>query len=259
MACAGNENQLEEFASDGTTEQEINAPVDAVDTPPEGGDQTLPPDSSDGDIGETNPPDDGAGDTTPPAGSDQTYHFPQWTSASGISQSMYERVRDYYNENWKSFSNRQYVVMIDLGKRSNTKRFTLFDLRTGTYVRYLTSHGKNSDPNNDGWLDSFSNVEGSKQSSIGYYKTLGTYNGGNGYSLRMDGLSDTNSNAYERLIVVHGASYVNESAGYAGRSWGCPALDKSVSTDVINKIKGGALLVIGTSRSVDTYFKLARK
>ncbi|HAG91582.1 MAG TPA: hypothetical protein DCL41_06905 [Bdellovibrionales bacterium] len=238
MACAGNEQMPEQMASQDQTEQDINQPV----PPPE----DLPPEVI-------------IGDDNPPPEADQPYHFPQWNSNSGISQSMFERVRDYYNANWESFANRQYVVIIDLGKKSDVKRFVLFDLRTGNFTRYLTSHGKGSDPNNDGYLDSFSNVSGSKQSSIGYYKTLGTYYGSNGYSLRLDGLSETNSNALCRAIVVHGASYVNEAAGYAGRSWGCPALDQGVSASVINKIKGGALFVVATSREVNAYFKLARK
>lgn len=227
MACAGNENFMEETASEGTTEQELNQPVE----PPPG--EELPPD-----------------DDLPPLGSDQPFFFPQWNSSSGISQSMYERVKRYYDQNFESFDNKQYVVIIDLGKKSNTKRFTLFNLKTGTFERFLTSHGKGSDPNNDGWLDSFSNVSGSNASSIGIYKTLGTYYGSNGRSLRLDGLESTNDNALSRAIVGHGANYIREEDSYAGRSFGCPALDHDVAQTVIDKIKGGALFVIATSRAL---------
>lgn len=224
VACAGNEDYVEELAS---TEQEANQPVE----PPPG--EELPPD-----------------DDLPPLGSDQPFFFPQWDPDSGVTQTMYERVRRYYDQNFESFENKQYVVIIDLGKRSSTKRFTLFNLKTGTYERYLTSHGKGSDPDNDGWLNSFSNTPGSGASSIGIYKTLGTYYGSNGRSLRLDGLESSNDNALRRAIVVHGANYVREEDSWAGRSLGCPALDHAVAQKVIDKIKGGALLVIGTSRSL---------
>lgn len=226
VACAGQENMVEEFAPEGITEAELNQPLDL--------DQ------------------DAAGYKTAPPSAEalQTYHFPQWSSSMGITQSMYNKVRSYYDSNWGSFSNRQYVVIIDMGLKSNVRRFILLDLKTGTYKRYLTSHGQGSDKNNDGYLESFSNTPNSKKTSEGFYKTVGTYQGSNGYSLRLSGLSSTNSNAMSRAIVVHGAAYVRESAGTAGRSWGCPALDKSVSKAVIDKIKGGALMYIGSSRAL---------
>lgn len=227
VACAGNENIMEESAPSGTTEQELNQPIEP--TP----DVEVPEE-----------------DDRVPDGGDQAYYFPEWDSSYGVTKSMYERVRNYYNQNNQYYENKRYVVIIDMGKKSNTKRFTLFDLKNQTFSRYLTSHGKNSDPNNDGWLDSFSNVSGSKQTSIGYYKTLGTYYGSNGRSLRLDGLESTNSNALSRAIVVHGASYVRESDSYAGRSWGCPALDHAVAQGVIDKIKNGSLFVIATSREI---------
>src|SRR5690606_40142215 len=56
-----------------------------------------------------------------------------------------------------------------------------------------------------------------------------TYVGGNGYSLRMDGLEPGfNDRARERLIVMHGADYVDPrqalQQGRLGRSFGCPAV-----------------------------------
>ena len=62
--------------------------------------------------------------------------------------------------------------------------------------------------------------------------------------MRLDGLSSTNSNARKRAIVVHPATYVSDSASRAGRSWGCPALDPKVSKSVIDRIKGGSLMLI---------------
>jgi len=74
-----------------------------------------------------------------------------------------------------------------------------------------------------------------------HFKTAETYVGNNGYSLRLDGLSTSNSNARSRAIVIHGASYVTPGEKI-GRSYGCPALEMNVHQDVIDRIKGGALL-----------------
>ena len=75
----------------------------------------------------------------------------------------------------------------------------------------------------------FSNIEGSKMSSLGLFQATDTYYGNNGYSLRLRGLdAGFNDNALSRAIVMHGAPYVSEAIaarlGRLGRSWGCPAV-----------------------------------
>ena len=87
----------------------------------------------------------------------------------------------------------------------------------------------------------FSNTPGSEMSSRGFYLTAETYQGSNGLSLVLDGLSTTNSNARSRAIVIHGAEYVSPGS-LIGRSWGCPALDMRYYIEVINQIKGGVLI-----------------
>lgn len=148
----------------------------------------------------------------------------------------------YLTKYANDFQNQNYLVVIDFSQHSSKKRFYLVNLRNGDVEPYLTAHGSGSDSDGDGWANRFSNAEGSKASSLGFYRTLGTYSGKWGYSMLLQGLSSTNSNAYDRAIVVHGASYVSEKDRRAGRSWGCPALDMSVRTSIINRIKGGALM-----------------
>ena len=63
--------------------------------------------------------------------------------------------------------------------------------------------------------------------------TADTYNGGNGYSLRLRGLEEgVNDMAWDRLIVLHGASYVSQEAvkalGRLGRSANAPAGRRTV-------------------------------
>ena len=57
------------------------------------------------------------------------------------------------------------------------------------------AHGEGSDPDDSGYAKTFSNVEGTRASSLGFFTTAETYSGEYGYSLRLDGLSSTNSKA----------------------------------------------------------------
>ena len=139
------------------------------------------------------------------------------------------------------------LTIIDFNLPSTEKRMYVLDL-SKKEVLYVThvAHGRNSGGN---YATSFSNKNGSYQSSLGFYRTAETYNGGNGYSLRLDGLEKgINDLARPRAVVIHGADYCNEefikSTGRLGRSFGCPALPQSLNKPIINTIKDGSLLFI---------------
>lgn len=236
-ACGAAPNSGEqECTTTSCSEADINAPVPGT------------PDSEDPSTPDTREPArDPAADIEADGGihaDASAYRFPAFNSSWGISRAMYDKAEDYYVRNERSFANRRYVTIIDMRRHSSVKRWFLLDLKYGTVEKHLTSHGKNSDANNNGYAESFSNVNGSKKTSLGFYRTSSTYTGSNGYSLRLDGLSSTNSNARARAIVVHPATYVNEATPRAGRSWGCPALDPKYAKSVINRIKGGSMMLI---------------
>lgn len=137
------------------------------------------------------------------------------------------------------------LTVIDYSRPSTEPRLWVLDRATGTVLRKeLVAHGQGT---GDNYATAFSNDEGSHQSSLGLFLTEDTYEGNNGYSLRLRGLEPgVNDRAEERAIVIHGAPYV--SAEYArqhgrlGRSWGCPALSQEVAHQVIDKIQGGSLV-----------------
>lgn len=137
------------------------------------------------------------------------------------------------------------LTVIDYSLPSTTPRLFVFDLGARKLLfRELVAHGKNSGGNN---ADHFSNEPGSLESSLGLYVTGSTYIGNNGYSLRLLGLDEGfNDMAEDRAIVMHGASYVSEttanSLGRLGRSWGCPAVRKSVARKLIDTLKSGTPL-----------------
>ena len=139
------------------------------------------------------------------------------------------------------------LTIIDFNLPSTEKRMYVLDL-SKKEVLYVThvAHGRNSGGN---YATSFSNKSGSYQSSLGFYRTAETYNGGNGYSLRLDGLEEgINDLARPRAVVIHGADYANEefikSTGRLGRSFGCPALPQELNKPIINTIKDGSLIFI---------------
>ena len=148
----------------------------------------------------------------------------------------------YYNAKGRK---KQLLTIIDYSKPSTEKRFFVIDLSTNKLVyKTYVSHGVNSGGRN---ASRFSNTVNSKQTSLGTFLTDTTYYGGNGYSLRLDGLTrGVNDNARRRYIVIHGADYATESFirrhGYLGRSWGCPALPRGLSRKIIDTIKGGSVI-----------------
>lgn len=143
----------------------------------------------------------------------------------------------------------KYTVLVDFSKPADQHRLFLINVDTKEIeYSWYTSHGKNSGGLNQAVR--FSNIPGSKQSSLGVYKTAETYFGKHGLSLRLDGLSLTNSNVRARSVVLHNAQYVSQSwmkyHNFPGRSDGCITLDPAVSKDIIEKLgKGSVIYVVG--------------
>ena len=137
------------------------------------------------------------------------------------------------------------LAVIDYSKASLEPRLWVFDLASNTLLFHeLVAHGQGSGEN---MARAFSNRDGSHQTSLGLFRTAGTYQGSNGYSLRMEGLEPgTNDAAMARAIVMHGAPYVNPQTarkqGRLGRSWGCPAVRPEVAKQVIDSLKNGQMI-----------------
>lgn len=149
-----------------------------------------------------------------------------------------------------AFKNK-HIVIIDFTKPSTEKRLFIYDAIDQKIIHEsLVAHGKNS---GELYANSFSNISGSHQSSLGFYKTLNTYTGKHGMSLRLEGLEKSNNQAFDRAIVIHSASYVSQNFilknGRLGRSHGCPALPEKDYEKVIEWIKEGACIFIYHSQS----------
>ena len=146
----------------------------------------------------------------------------------------------------KKLHNPDVVTIIDYSQSSNQKRLYVLDLKHkkvlfNTYV----AHGRKT---GEEFAQSFSNCNGSYQSSLGFFVTRQTLVGSHtGFALSLDGVEKGfNDNANRRAIIMHAADYVSESFikkyGRLGRSLGCPALPPELNTPIIEAIKGGTCL-----------------
>jgi hypothetical protein len=137
------------------------------------------------------------------------------------------------------------LAVIDFSLPATKQRFWVFDLeRRKLLIEDHVAHGRGS---GDEMATRFSNNMGSRQSSLGLFRTAETYFGNFGYSLRIDGLEPgINDLARKRKIVIHAAEYVDpiwiQLKGGIGRSYGCPAVRPNIINKVVENLKDGQFL-----------------
>ena len=162
-----------------------------------------------------------------------------------INYQAFSQAIDGFNKTKNKEKN--ILTIVDFSLPSTEKRMFVLDLdKKAILLQSYVAHGKNT---GDLYAKSFSNKSNSNKSSVGLFLTEGSYNGRNGYSLRLNGLEKgVNDNAKKRNIVVHGADYANpkfiETSGRLGRSLGCFAVPESVNAEIINTIKGKSILYV---------------
>lgn len=122
--------------------------------------------------------------------------------------------------------NDHYCFLIDMNIPSGKKRFFIYDLLKDTVAEAgLVTHGSG----NQGVSDSiiFSNKPGSNCSSPGRYKTGKPYYGKFGLAYKLYGLDKSNSNAFNRFVVLHAHGCVPDMEIAPQKicmSWGCPTV-----------------------------------
>jgi hypothetical protein len=141
------------------------------------------------------------------------------------------------------------LVVVDYGLHSSQERLFVLDLGTGAVSAYRVAHGLGSDPDHDGFLDSFSGTSGSQASPEGTFRFAEEYYGKHGQSFRLDGLDEGNRNSRARAIVVHAAWYAEpaflKQHGKLGRSNGCIVFSKSDLARFIDEVPEGTLIFVG--------------
>ena len=143
-----------------------------------------------------------------------------------------------------------YLYFVDFGQPQNARRGYVFDMKTLKIVEgpFTVAQGSGSGV---GVPSRFSNVSRSRATSLGLYVTGSTYSfhghsGGRPYAsvgLRLNGKSKGfNDNALARGVVAHGAPYV--TAGRAGKSQGCPAMEPARAARLLPKLANGSVVFL---------------
>ena len=137
------------------------------------------------------------------------------------------------------------LTLVDFSKPSYEKRLWVIDLKNDHVL--MNMHVAQARNTGAVYAKRFSNQPGSRESSPGVFTTQDVYDGEHGESLRVNGLeSGINNNALSRAVVIHPAAYMTPSFikqnGYAGRSWGCFAVNPAKADKFIRLIKGGSVL-----------------
>jgi hypothetical protein len=141
----------------------------------------------------------------------------------------------------------QVLSICDFSQSSGSRRMYVIDVRNRRLLyRTYVAHGINSGRQ---YASSFSNTPQSCKSSLGFFVTRNAYFGCNGLSLRIEGVEQgINDRAYQRNIVIHGATYVSERIlhkyGVMGTTFGCPAIPEEMASQVIPVLKNGTCFFV---------------
>lgn len=163
----------------------------------------------------------------------------------GLPEEPVALIFQMFDRNRGRIPNTDFAVLVDYSQISTEKRLHLLNLRNAEIESFHVSHGIRT-----GILEAraFSNIRDSWRSSLGFFYAQGTYvSSKNGLSLYLYGIDRSNSNAKDRSIVLHGASYVSEGFirryGRLGWSEGCFAVSEQVVYRLIQILKKGSVIL----------------
>lgn len=145
--------------------------------------------------------------------------------------------------------NSDVALFLDMKMDSGKNRFFVYDLKNSKLLnKGLVGHGSGSETGIRGELK-FSNIKNSNCSSLGRYAVGGSYFGTFGKAYKLYGLDKTNSNAFDRNIVLHKYSEVpfDEQPYPICNSLGCPMVNEKffgVLEKLIDKSKKKIILVM---------------
>ena len=172
--------------------------------------------------------------------------FAQARKGSARDRALFELARQQLDRAGDAIWKRDIVGIADYGIHSAKPRFHFVNLGLEEVKSYFVSHGTGSDPEHDGYLNRYSNVEGSNASSKGAYVTWEWYVGRYGTSVRLGGLDPTNEAALRRYIVMHRAQYAEpehiDKFGRLGRSNGCFAMGTEQFRIALLNLSGGRMI-----------------
>jgi hypothetical protein len=174
-------------------------------------------------------------------------------AAAGVNPVLVGRALEALARHNALIWSRDVIAIADFGLPSSAPRLHLVSILAGTTTSLRVTHGRGSDPDHTGLLQSFSDAVGSAATSEGAYLTGPTYTGVHGLSRRLTGLDPTNAHAEERAIVIHSAWYADATVlaqqGKLGRSDGCFAVSPADIALLLATLGEGRLLYAGRAAS----------
>ena len=127
------------------------------------------------------------------------------------------------------------LLVADMSEPNRAPRLWAFDLSDPKHpvlvLQSQVAHGYGSDPGRTGVATKFSDVEGSRMISLGLYRVAAPYLGKHGPSYRLQGLSASNAQEWQRDIMLHHGPYVTPT--HVGPSGGCA----TVAFDTLNTLR----------------------
>jgi len=161
--------------------------------------------------------------------------------------------KSYSNQNLEALKycnqnnfNTDYYFLLDYSIHSGKKRFFIYDFKKNQIINSeLVAHGScdvfESNPNKE-TIVKFSNEKDSHCSSKGKYKISerAYSNWGIHTKYWLKGLEKTNSNAIDRVVVLHSWKGVPDKETYPTPivlSWGCPTVSNQFMKKIDQKIK----------------------
>lgn len=170
--------------------------------------------------------------------------YPEQCRTLTLIQKRADELETYARQN--GYSTR-FCFMIDMNIHSGRKRFFVYDMKHDSILYAgLVAHGSCEQ---DFLKEArFSNKPGGGCTSLGKYKIGYSYYGQYGKAFKLFGLESSNSNAYQRAVVLHGYDCVPNQEIYPKavcNSMGCPMISyeflEKISS-VINKSEKPVLL-----------------
>ena len=144
-------------------------------------------------------------------------------------------------------TSRSLVTVIDYSRPATEKRLWVIDLATDSVLATeYVAHGLGSGSRVA--AERFSNVDGSRQSSLGTFITGDSFYGVRGRSLPLIGLEKgINDNAYTRGLLIHGTPAVSEARalrGTMGLTEGCAGVPAKSARRLIKLIGTGTVVFV---------------
>lgn len=127
---------------------------------------------------------------------------------------------------------RTHCFLLDMRIHSGMKRFFIYNLkRDSVEMAGLVTHGSGSQADSEELV--FSNQSNSYCTSLGRYKVGKSYIGSFGMAYKLHGLDESNNNAFNRCVVLHGHDCVPNGDVYPAGiclSLGCPTVSPAFLT-----------------------------